>query len=787
MKLSGASWRAFLLRTALLMVLGAPTAALAQNVGTITGSVVDAQGLAVPGVSVSATSRVSSISQTTISDQQGRYTLSNVPFGTYVLEAMLPGFAAAQQVIDVRSTVPITKQISMALGAITESVSVTAAALLESSTGSHVSLGASAMEQLPTATPSKQMSSVLLSAPGFIPSQNGRVHVRGSHGQIQYVVDGVPLADEFSEAFANPLDPRYVKSAEVMTAGVPAEYGGKLAAVVDITSRSGLDEPRRAFGNASVQLGSFGSADGGAVVGGRIGQRVAYFLSGGANRTSRYLDTPTRANLHNSGAAQRMTAKLEMRPSDKDLVRVVFSANGSGFDVPNTPAAQALSVDFNQTLKDNSQTVTWMRQLGDRATFDAIAYRRAATAVLDGRTGVPIAAEQDRSLDHQGGSASISYVSGAHRLKTGVQYDRNPLREHFSMRGTDLADETASRFDPRAGGVPFVFDGRAVAQNVGAFVQDTVSPTDDLHIQAGVRWDRYRLLVDETAVSPRIGVAYHVRRTDTALRASYNRVFMPPFAENLLVSSSAQTRALSPNRDLGGGVDVRPERQHAFEVGAQQALGAHARLDVAYYRKNMRNVADVDQFADTTVTFPIAVAKGVAQGIETRLDMPAWGGVSGYVSLSRASILLTAPLTGGAFLGALPEAGTQFYADHDQRWQSQFGVAYERPNRRGYGSFSGRYDSGIPFVIPNDFDAATFDDPYALTLVNLDTGRAKPRVILNALAGSEVYRRANTRLDLQVGVLNLANTPHVLNFLSIFNGTHYGPPRTWTARLRVSF
>ena len=97
---------------------------------------------------------------------------------------------------------------------------------------------------------------MLLSAPGFIPSQNGRIHVRGSHGQIQYVVDGVPMTDEYSEAFANPLDPRYVKSAEVMTGGIPAEFGGKLAAVVDITSKSGLDEPRKVSGDASLNFGT---------------------------------------------------------------------------------------------------------------------------------------------------------------------------------------------------------------------------------------------------------------------------------------------------------------------------------------------------------------------------------------------------------------------------------------------------------------------------------------------------------------------------------------------------
>ena len=36
-------------------------------------------------------------------------------------------------------------------------------------------------------------------------------------------------------------------------------------------------------------------------------------------------------------------------------------------------------------------------------------------------------------------------------------------------------------------------------------------------------------------------------------------------------------------------------------------------------------------------------------------------------------------------------------------------------------------------------------------------------------------------------MLNVFDTTYLLNFLSIFNGTHYGAPRTWMARLRVGF
>jgi len=216
---------------ALLTLVAA--SASAQNVGTITGSVKDQQGLAVPGATVTLVNRISQANQNAVTDEQGRFTLNNVAYGTYVLNVSLEGFTPVEQVIEIRSTVPVAREIQLKVGGVQETVTVSADALLEtSSTGSHVDLGASLIDQLPTSTPSKQLSAMLLSAPGFIPSQNGRIHVRGSHGQIQYVVDGVPLTDEFTEAFANPLDPRYVKSAEVMTDAVAALGGGKLAAVV---------------------------------------------------------------------------------------------------------------------------------------------------------------------------------------------------------------------------------------------------------------------------------------------------------------------------------------------------------------------------------------------------------------------------------------------------------------------------------------------------------------------------------------------------------------------------
>lgn len=150
-----------------------------RTIGTIAGTVEDPQGLAIPGGTIVLANRVSQASQNAVSDEQGRFTLSNVAYGTYVLNVSLSGFTRVEQVIEIRSTVPVARDVQLKIGGLSETVTVSADSLLEtSSTGSHIDLGANMIDQLPSSTPSKQLSSMLLSAPGFIPSQNGRVHVR---------------------------------------------------------------------------------------------------------------------------------------------------------------------------------------------------------------------------------------------------------------------------------------------------------------------------------------------------------------------------------------------------------------------------------------------------------------------------------------------------------------------------------------------------------------------------------------------------------------------------------
>ena len=84
---------------ALLVALVGVGAASAQGVqtGTIRGTVQDQQDLAVPGVTVTATSPALQGPRTTVTDAEGNYTLAALPAGDYEVTFELTGFATVKQ------------------------------------------------------------------------------------------------------------------------------------------------------------------------------------------------------------------------------------------------------------------------------------------------------------------------------------------------------------------------------------------------------------------------------------------------------------------------------------------------------------------------------------------------------------------------------------------------------------------------------------------------------------------------------------------------------------------
>ncbi len=335
---------------------------------------------------------------------------------------------------------------------------------------------------------------------------------------------------------------------------------------------------------------------------------------------------------------------------------------------------------------------------------------------------------------------------------------------------------------------PFVFNGRARPGIWSVYLQDTWQAGARLTVGAGVRFDRSTLLLDRQQWSPRAGASFQVADA-TVLRASVSRFFQPPQPEHLLLSSSEQARALSPfvSGDSEGGADVEPERQWAVDAGIEHRF-RRWRLDVAYWRRDGRDMADPNVFFGTTVIFPNAVAEGRAQGLDVRLEMPRWHGWSGYASSAVGRVIQTGPVTGGLFLEdeiAFIGSGVEFVPDHDQRVVLAGGLTWEHLRSGFSASTTVRYESGTP-VQRDDEDGELEERPGA-ELVDFERGRVKPRLLFSLVAALPLADTTRARVMLRASLLNLFDRAYAYNFGNPFSGTHFGAPRTAAVSLEVIF
>src|SRR5262245_26326214 len=80
----------------LSLILVASQSALAQTVvGRISGTVQDANGAGVPNASVKVINNANNSERTVTSDENGFYTITNLPVATYTIEAEAKGYKKA--------------------------------------------------------------------------------------------------------------------------------------------------------------------------------------------------------------------------------------------------------------------------------------------------------------------------------------------------------------------------------------------------------------------------------------------------------------------------------------------------------------------------------------------------------------------------------------------------------------------------------------------------------------------------------------------------------------------
>lgn len=734
--------------------------------------------------SVELVSEANHVHRTFNTNRDGTCVTRDLPYGGYHLEVKHPGFVPFSRLIQVRSEVPVRVSVNLGLVPVRSSVKVTdTSTLIDPERARTVyTTGRETLDQHMPAQLGRGLTDEVNSEPGWLYEANGVLHPRGSEYDVQFVVNGLPVTENRSPAFAPSLVSDNAQSMRVMTAGFPAEYGRKLGGIVEVTTVQQL--PPGFHVNAEAEGGSFATANGAIEMGYSRGNNQ-FMLSGNAGVTNRYLDPPVIANYTNHGSNGGATATWSRDLTQRDHLRVSIRHSAVRYKVPNELVQQQAGQRQDVADSETSFQADYSRELSPTLLLSAEgSVRDDAFRLWSNNLSAPVDITQRRGFRQGYGRVTLAGVKGIQNWKIGADLIFNPVREYlqYSITNPDLFDPSTAR--------SFGFSGRKKDIEPAAFAQDTVR-LKDWNLSLGLRYDHYRFVVRQSAWSPRVAVSRYFAALGMLVHADYDRVFQTPSMENLLLASSPALDRISP---LVLRLPVEPARADYYEVGMTKGFQGHFRLDVNVFRRNFRNFADDDTLLNTGVSFPIADARATIRGIEGKLSLPRWGRFSGSISYANQVATGQGPITGGLFIGAEAVSGVsangRFRLSQDQRNTASASLRYQA-TRRLWVAAEDSFGSGLPVELDTgstdyNFLLAQYGQQI-LNRVDFARGRVRPSYSIDAGAGFDLYAKEARTVSFQIQGSNLANHLNVINFASLFSGTAIGVPRSFGFRLSARF
>jgi len=247
-------WRLLLcLLFAIGLAAGIPATAQSGR-GTLTGTVDDANGAAVPGASLRLQEASTGSTYAAISSAQGLYTFPVLPPGTYNLTVTGPGFETyTQKGISVSVGSTATVNVSLKVGSTSQSVTVTSDAshLETESSDIGTTVSSKLIADLPlqfSGAPRNPLQFVTLT-PGYSgvmansPTQLGGFKLNGGQqAGTDILVDGATI--EFASANLQMnygVSVEAVQEFKVMTNTFDAQFGRMGGGLVNLTTKSGTN------------------------------------------------------------------------------------------------------------------------------------------------------------------------------------------------------------------------------------------------------------------------------------------------------------------------------------------------------------------------------------------------------------------------------------------------------------------------------------------------------------------------------------------------------------------
>jgi hypothetical protein len=239
----------------LALALAAGSPALAQQTtGNINGRILDDQGAAIPGVTVTGRNVETGFVRTGVTDGEGIYRLTAMPVGTYDISAELQGFSKYESkgiVLNVGQTLDI--DVTLKIAGLAENVEVRGETPLIAKSSSSVGgvVDVERLESMPLN--GRQFANAALSIPGVAlgfhsdPTKSTQYspQIAGGNGRnVNYQIDGGDNNDDTVGGLLQLFPLEAIQEFNFVTQRYKAEYGRSNGGVMSIVTKSGTNQPK---------------------------------------------------------------------------------------------------------------------------------------------------------------------------------------------------------------------------------------------------------------------------------------------------------------------------------------------------------------------------------------------------------------------------------------------------------------------------------------------------------------------------------------------------------------